>query len=1103
VNHVGERMSVRPEHTVMGVDDDVIVAEDADAAEHGTREPKKINEPRKPNAEEILSHNLTHLPYRNWCPICVKGRGKEMPHRRSDGPGEIPEIHFDFCFLGDENDPGNTVPILCARSRGCKMTLASAVPSKSTGTFVAKRILAFLREIGCEHGDVIFKSDNEPAIVAILDDVAALRAASSAGRVIRENSVVGDSKTNGVAERAIQSVEGMVRVLKAAVETRWGVTLPSKHAVLPWIIEYSAFLLNRFEVSADGFTAYERCKGKKAKVLGVEFGESILWRKRPMRGALGKLSSLWGDGIYLGVKGGTGEIIVANSEGVWKCRTIQRRPAEDRWPSSAADMVIGVPWRTSDHDDRVDGEAPVAVRFRDEELPRLEPDLHADPLPRRAKIFRRDLEKHGFSAKCPGCISILKGTTQQGHSEACRKRLQAELSGEERFRRAEERTDDFLSKVLELEDRKRAKVAHGPGPARRDEQHPQDPDEPSGEQHLRDPSERPQEQHFRDHDVPASSNSAAASSSRERRQREERDEDEQDDELEEPAKRRARIEQLEVNEELDTGEESYEPTFDERSGEELPWELVEAAAREEVAYMKKLGLYDIVPIEECIANTGKMPISTKWVRVNKGTAEQPDVRCRLVARDFKPRGEKDRADLFASTPPLEAKKLLFREAVRWQGRQARRGQEKVALCFVDVKKAHLNGILKQGELAYVELPEQYAVPGMCGRLNRWLYGMRQAASAWEDDYVAKFRDAGFAQGKASPTVFFNPKTKTRCVVHGDDFTFLGLISQVDDIISKMASWYEIKVRGKMTGFQDSAETMTILNRHISWKNGEFTYEADPRHAQEICEHLQLEPWSKGLDVAAAREEDADQDDDRELEPDEAREFRSIAARANYLAMDRLDIQFASKEICRDMSAPTSKSQRKLKRLGRFLLKHPRLVITYADSGGNEELEIQAFSDSNWAGCLTTRRSTSGGVLCVNGACVKSWSSTQASVSLSVGEAELYAATKAAAEAIGLRSLAHDLGWSARVEVLTDSATAKSIASRTGIGKVRHLAVRHLWLQGLVKSKDVVIVKVPGSQNPADVLTKPIQVDLANKVVGEFGIHTAAAHKLSWADMSGF
>ncbi len=56
---------------------------------------------------------------------------------------------------------------------------------------------------------------------------------------------------------------------------------------------------------------YERCKGK-AKTMGLEFGDSVLWQRKPSGGQLGKLTCLWEDGIYLGVKAGTGEIIVGN-----------------------------------------------------------------------------------------------------------------------------------------------------------------------------------------------------------------------------------------------------------------------------------------------------------------------------------------------------------------------------------------------------------------------------------------------------------------------------------------------------------------------------------------------------------------------------------------------------------------------------------------------------------------------------------------------------------------------------------------------------------------------------------------------------------------------
>eukprot|EP00974_Lingulodinium_polyedra_P004404 411738-Lingulodinium_polyedra.AAC.1 len=63
------------------------------------------------------------------------------------------------------------------------------------------------------------------------------------------------------------------------------------------------------EVGHDGKTAYERCKGKSAKVQGVEFGEGVRWKRRPVGGGLGKLRSMWDDGVFLGVKRTTGEFI--------------------------------------------------------------------------------------------------------------------------------------------------------------------------------------------------------------------------------------------------------------------------------------------------------------------------------------------------------------------------------------------------------------------------------------------------------------------------------------------------------------------------------------------------------------------------------------------------------------------------------------------------------------------------------------------------------------------------------------------------------------------------------------------------------------------------
>ena len=104
--------------------------------------------------------------------------------------------------------------------------------------------------------------------------------------------------------------------------------------------------------------------------------------------------------------------------------------------------------------------------------------------------------------------------------------------------------------------------------------------------------------------------------------------------------------------------------------------------------------------------------------------------------------------------------------------------------------------------------------------------------------------------------------------------------------------------------------------------------------------------------------------------------------------------------------------------------------------------------------------------------VKSWSTTQTVVAMSSGEAEYYGAVKGACEGIGIAGLIWDLtGKHVKLEVNTDSSAARGIAMRRGVGKVRHLEVRTLWLQDQVDRGIVMINKVCGQNNPADVCTK--------------------------------
>ena len=116
----------------------------------------------------------------------------------------------------------------------------------------------------------------------------------------------------------------------------------------------------------------------------------------------------------------------------------------------------------------------------------------------------------------------------------------------------------------------------------------------------------------------------------------------------------------------------------------------------------------------------------------------------------------------------------------------------------------------------------------------------------------------------------------------------------------------------------------MLNRVLRVTEQGWEYEADQRHGEVIVKTLNLTaakavgtPGEEGKPWLEAEEAE-------QLEPARAHEYRALAARANYLALGRPDLQYAVKEICRGMAPPTVGGRRKLKRLARYLLGGPRV-----------------------------------------------------------------------------------------------------------------------------------------------------------------------------------
>ena len=97
---------------------------------------------------------------------------------------------------------------------------------------------------------------------------------------------------------------------------------------------------------------------------------------------------------------------------------------------------------------------------------------------------------------------------------------------------------------------------------------------------------------------------------------------------------------------------------------------------------------------------------------------------------------------------------------------------------------------------------------------RWLYGMRQAAAAWEEEYAGKLVEFGFRRSRAAPTTFWDPRTDVRVVVWGDDLTMLGRRDDVNDVIRALSVHYEVVVRGVLGDEAADDKEVRILNRRV-------------------------------------------------------------------------------------------------------------------------------------------------------------------------------------------------------------------------------------------------------------------------------------------------
>ena len=307
-------------------------------------------------------------------------------------------------------------------------------------------------------------------------------------------------------------------------------------------------------------------------------------------------------------------------------------------------------------------------------------------------------------------------------------------------------------------------------------------------------------------------------------------------------------------------------------------------------------------------------------------------------------------------------------------------------------------------------------------------------------------------------------------VHGDDCTITTTRKDAERILSLFKKKYEVK--HQMIGqASDLGKEAQILNRRITWGRTGLWYEADPRHQMEVLKALGMEECSPVKTPEAADKSSGCKGDEEEGELDRegATRYRAVVARLNYLAQDRPDIRNVTAKLCCHMSCPKVADLTKLKRVARYLRYRPRAGQLM--KWQRADAKIRVYTDSDWAGDQSNRKSYTGVAIFYGGHLIKTMSKQQAVVSLSSMEAELYALCKGTTEGLGIQSYFKDLGRQREVETYVDSSAALSLTSKRGLGKAKHISVQHLWVQGAARDKRTTFCKVLGRDNPADLMTK--------------------------------
>eukprot|EP00435_Cladocopium_sp_Y103_P025443 s995_g6.t1 len=1071
--------------------------------------PRFFDAPKQPSAMERKLHEVTHLPFRAWCSFCVQAKSRGFYKHRATGEEKanraFPTVQVDFFTMT------SGMSVLLMVDNWTKYVAVEPLRNKNAGV-VGAIIARYLS--GLSHFDMVEVAfDNEPVLNAGVRMAQTIRANQGLPMVPQPGRMYSKERTS-LAERSIHTVRAQQKCLVVYLEFKMQASIPEEHVLRAWAMILAGWLLNRYHlIASNGITAFMAVKGRPYRGRVCAFGEEVYALDSLQK----KYQCQWRKGCWLTKDEADHDIVAVGSREVIRSKAV--RKIAEHWDAAFLLSVEVGPW------DLKRGVQTVLQQIKPapQPLPRLHASVHGvEPDADERAVLQyalehpdedRDVADDARAGGEPPAGSFPPQELQAVDDPVEAVPMMTDAEWDEMVANREKR--DREETRLPISVRQRVESAEAMKRATDKDASSQAKsvkfDHTTVEQQQK--SKQPRTEMFSPTFAGNLSGSPSSSSGHVRMVMEDVELYEED----EPGEM-VPLESWDwdVNYQLLDGDFSHHEISNENKCKRGFYNEDAGppdVSPEELAYLDKQAMYTeldrlrklevIGDVQAGVDVTQALHLDTKLVRDWRFRQGEWTRRARMVAREF--RGQSSSTEeTFSPTTPLMMVKVLMVIALL-------RG---LLLAALDVSDAFLQVL--QREDVVVSVPNWVKVAAGNINLAFWqllkcLPGQRNAATRWNEHLTQLLEELGFVQMQG--TLFRYRDRDIFLSAHIDDLLLVGSKEDAQEIFEKLSKQLSLKIDGPY-GVNEPGR-LFYLKRQIDIGEEGIFISPNAKYIPKLAELLGITE-RRGKPVPhhnALMVHDAETIPIEEyLEAEEAKIFRSALGICLYLAQERLDIQQTVRVLASYMGRPTKTALCALRKLGSYLIQtqdmkmhYPRAELfstTRTRWNGVEErrdgrpYELELYSDSDWASCKVTRRSTSSGLIFLNGCCIHSHSRAQTSISLSSMEAEILAATGLLVEGIMvkqfLRFLLGDEGGlensqQVQMRLKLDSTSAQSFFNRLGPGRAKHLSTRLLWSQKAMRKKWFLVERVSTQENPADLNTKPLSKERREYLMVRIGL----------------